>query len=411
MRSIRLSSKILYPLQQQKTTFIQRHLSSHCKSLFNPFQLKTSYCTRLALPLLAGIIGGVCIHNIQCEEETPREIMLFSGTSNRKLALDIASYLDISVGAASISQFNDGEWNIRIKESIRGKDIYIVQSLCNPVNDSLMELLLLIATFKRGSAKTITAVIPYYGYARQDRKLCSRVPISAADVAIMLETVGVNRVIAVDLHSGQIQGFFSPRVPVDNLLSGLVGATYFANKDLIKPMVISPDAGGIGNCIRFRDILIQKGHSTAELAMAVGRRPEDANGRLTDSEDIEEIHLVGEVRGSDCIIVDDIADTGRSVCTVVDELIKNGARRVFVFAVHGLFSERAVERISSTPISEFVVTDTVPLRTEVAALPNITQLPIAPLLAETIKSVNENKSVSALFSVLSYNNMFSKKKI
>ena len=217
--------------------------------------------------------------------------------------------MGVSLASATVGRFNDGEINIQIKDNVRGKDVYIIQPTCPPVNDNLMELLLLIATARRSSAKQVTAVMPYYGYARQDRKMASRVPISAADVARLLETVGVDRIIALDLHCGQIQGFFSPRVPADNLDGSVVLLNYITDKEHMfadpdNVVVVSPDAGGVYRAKKFQERLKQRGFPKAELAMIIKQRKA--------ASEIERMDLVGSVAGKDCILIDDIADTAVS---------------------------------------------------------------------------------------------------
>ena len=244
-------------------------------------------------------------------------IKIFSGNANRRLAEDVVKHLGLKLGAATVSHFADGEVNVMVRENVRGKDVYIIQSTSSPVNENLMELLLMISTMRRASARKITVVIPYYGYARQDRKMQARVPISAADVARLLEAMGVDRVIAVDLHCGQIQGFFGPRVPVDNLDGGMVGVSYFGDMDLVKPVIVSPDAGGVYRVKQFREALAKKHDVDAGIAMIIKQR-EQAN-------QISQMDLVGSVEGSDAIIVDDMVDTAGTLCKAADELKKFGA--------------------------------------------------------------------------------------
>jgi ribose-phosphate pyrophosphokinase len=253
-----------------------------------------------------------------------------------------------------------------------------------------MELLLMVSTMRRASAERITCVIPYYGYARQDRKMTARVPISAADVARLLEAMGVDRVVAVDLHCGQIQGFFGPRVPVDNLAGGVVGVKYFAHKALVNPVVISPDAGGVYRAKQFREGLNLTAPSMdAGLAMIIKQRPKAGQ--------IERMDLVGSVEGADCVIVDDMIDTAGTLCQAAEHLKANGARRVYAFASHGLFSGPASDRIARSSLEEVVVTNTIPLKAAAKTNDKITQLSVAALVAETIKRVHLRQSVSALF--------------
>lgn len=226
--------------------------------------------------------------------ESHSGLKIFTGNSNKALAHDIVSQLGISLGKITVNQFADGEVNVMVNENVRGKDVYIIQPTSPPVNETLMELLLMISTMRRASARKITAVIPYYGYARQDRKLQARVPISAADVARLLEAMGVDRVVAVDLHCGQIQGFFGPRVPVDNLDGGIVGVSHFGDMDLVNPVIVSPDAGGVHRAKKFRDALQKKYDMDPSLAMIVKQRGKPG--------EIERMDLVGSVMDCDVII-------------------------------------------------------------------------------------------------------------
>jgi ribose-phosphate pyrophosphokinase len=279
---------------------------------------------------------------------------------------------------------------VQVHDNVRGKDVYIVQPTSPPVNEHLMELLLLVSTMRRASAERITCVIPYYGYARQDRKMTARVPISAADVARLLEAMGVDRVVAVDLHCGQIQGFFGPRVPVDNLDAGTVGVAYFAAKGLVNPVVVSPDAGGVYRAKQFREGLnMQAPALDAGLAMIIKQRPKAGQ--------IEHMDLVGSVENSDVVIVDDMIDTAGTLCAAAANLKANGARKVFAFASHGLFSGTASDRIARSVLEEVVVTNTIPLKASAKANEKIVQLSVAPLLAEAIKRVHLKQSVSELF--------------
>ena len=254
-----------------------------------------------------------------------------------------------------------------------------------------MELLLMVSTMRRASARRITAVIPYYGYARQDRKMASRVPISAADVARLLEAMGVDRVIAVDLHCGQIQGFFGPRVPVDNLDGGVVGVAYFGEHDLVNPVVVSPDAGGVARAKKFREWLTKNhGIKNVGLAMIIKQR--------VKANEIDRMDLVGNVEGSDCIIVDDMIDTAGTLCKAAQHLADHGARNVYAFASHGLFNGPANERIEASELKEVIVVNTTPLPENCKNNSKIKQLDIAPLLAEAIKNIHTKKSVSQLFN-------------
>ena len=319
-----------------------------------------------------------------------RQLKVFSGTANAPLANALCKELGVPNSSIEIKRFADGEIGIQILENVRGKDVFIVQPTCPPgVNDNLMELILMISTMRRASAHSITAVLPYYGYARQDRKMASRVPISAADVARLLEAVGVDRVIAVDLHCGQIQGFFGPRTPCDNLDGSVVALPYFKELGLTgdKTVVVSPDAGGVYRAKKFRDGLKAMGID-ANLAMIVKQRAK--------ANKISQMDLVGEVNGMDAIIVDDMIDTAGTLCKAGKELKNRGARRIYAFATHGLFNGPAISRISSSEFEKVVVCDTVPLRAECG---KIEVLSIASLLARAIYSVHFKESISELFDI------------
>lgn len=316
--------------------------------------------------------------------------LIFTGNANVELANAIGSYLGVDMSEIKVGRFADGECKIRVAENVRGKDVYIIQPTCPPVNENLMELLLMISTMRRASAKRITAVIPYYGYARQDRKMRARVPISAADVARLLECMGVDRIIAIDLHCGQIQGFFSPRVPVDNLAGASVGVQYFGIKDLQTPCVISPDAGGVYRAKNFRDELQKMSGHEISLAMIVKQR--------VKANEISQMDLVGSVDGKDCILVDDMIDTAGTLCKAAEELKKAGARRVFAFASHGLFSGPANDRILASDLDEVVVANTIPLNEETMKNPKIVHVSVAPLLGEAIARIHAKTSVSKLFT-------------
>jgi ribose-phosphate pyrophosphokinase len=249
----------------------------------------------------------------------------------------------------------------------------------------------LITTMRRASAEKITVVVPYYGYARQDRKMTSRVPISAADIARLLESVGVDRVVAMDLHCGQIQGFFGPRVPVDNLGAASVGVDYFAARgDLVNPVVVSPDAGGVYRAKVFREGLNSKAGTDAGLAMIIKQRKRAGV--------IEQMDLVGEVAGCDCVIVDDMIDTAGTLCQAAELLKQKGARRVFAFASHGLFSGPAVARISKSSLEKVIVVNTIPLAANARTCTKIEQKSVAGILGEAIKRIHLRKSVSEMFS-------------
>jgi ribose-phosphate pyrophosphokinase len=328
----------------------------------------------------------------QAKDSSLQDIKLFSGRANPELAKEIAGLLNIDLGRITIKGYADGEIGIQVLDNVRGKEVFIVQPTCPPgVNDNLIELLLMISTMRRASANQITAIIPYYGYARQDRKMASRVPISAADVACLMESMGVDRVVAVDLHCGQIQGFFGPRTPCDNLEGQIVGLEYFASLGLNSETtkVISPDAGGVYRAKSFRDGLAERGID-AGLAMIIKQRVK-ANA-------IERMDLVGEVDGSDVIIVDDMIDTAGTLCHAAGELKQRGAKRVYAFATHGVLSGPAYDRIGKSVLEKVVVCNTIPLDTTKNHNNKIVQRSIAPLLADAIRRIHSHSSVSALFA-------------
>mmetsp|Transcript_26970 Transcript_26970/g.37652 ORF Transcript_26970/g.37652 Transcript_26970/m.37652 type:complete len:409 (-) Transcript_26970:131-1357(-) len=330
---------------------------------------------------------------LQTEEQpTLDDMKIFSGTANFTLANEIAEELGVPLGNLSIKTYADGEIGIQVNENVRGKDIYIIQPTCPPgVNDNLMELILLVSTMRRASARKITAVIPYFGYARQDRKMQSRVPISAADVCRLLEAMGVDRVVAVDLHCGQIQGFFGPRTPCDNLEGSVVALPHFANLNLKSEstIVASPDAGGVHRAKHFRDRLKKRFGIDAGLAMIIKQRLR-ANA-------IERMDLVGNVEGCDVILVDDMIDTAGTLTKAASELTARGAKRVFAYATHGLFNGPAVSRIEKSELEQVVICNTVPLSPAAAQCAKIKQLSIAELLGEAIARIHYRKSVSVLF--------------
>ena len=326
---------------------------------------------------------------------------VFAGNSNRPLAQEIASHLGLTLGRAQVARYADGEVSVKVLDHIRGKDVYIIQSTCPPVNEHLMELLILISTMKRASAKRITAVIPYYGYGRQDRKMSSRVPISAADVARLLENMGVDRVMACDMHCGQIQGFFGPQVPVDNLESSIVALDYFKKEGLVNPVIVSPDAGGVYRAKKFQGFMTTA-ESQPRLAMIIKQRIEAGK--------IDRMDLVGSVEGADCIIIDDIIDTAGTLCTAAEQLKLHGARRVYAFATHGLFSKDALKRIEASPLHRVIVTNTIPLpgADTQTAIPELApkrigetakvhQVSVGALISEAMRRLHTKESLSQLF--------------
>jgi ribose-phosphate pyrophosphokinase len=310
------------------------------------------------------------------------DFKVFSGTANSDLTAGICKALDTTVGEAMIKRFADGETHLQIQENVRGADVFVVQPTCTPVDSHLMELLLMIDAFKRASAERITAVLPYYGYARQDRKDRPRMPISAKLVASLLERAGASRVLALDLHAAQIQGFFD--IPVDHLFAAPVMVEYFDNQfERGEMIVVSPDAGGVERARSFAKRL------NAPLAIIDKRR--------TDANVAEVMNIIGEVDGKHCLMVDDLVDTAGTLVKGVEALLDQGAKSVRACATHAVLSGPAVERISSSPLLELVVTDSIPLSEEGAGCQKIKVLSVASLLARAIQSIHEGGSISTLF--------------
>eukprot|EP00474_Spongospora_subterranea_P009912 CRZ10370.1 hypothetical protein [Spongospora subterranea] len=326
-----------------------------------------------------------------CDHKRHYKPMVFSGSANLPLAQEICAHLGTKLGDMTIKKFADGEIGVQVHENVRSADVYIIQPTCPPgVNDHLMELVLMISTFRRASARKITAIIPYFGYARQDRKMTSRVPISAADVALLLESMGVDRVVAVDLHCGQIQGFFGPRTPCDNLEGAVVALPFFAELGLQgeNTVIVSPDAGGVYRAKKFRDGLRHYGME-AGLAMIIKQR--------LRANTIDRMDLVGDVKNQDCIIVDDMIDTAGTLCQAAEELKRAGAKRVYAFATHGLFNGPAIERIDKSCFEKVVICNTVPL-SDSKAIDKIKVLSIGEFLAQAIARIHMKQSVSELFN-------------
>ena len=309
------------------------------------------------------------------------ELKLFTGNANRPLAEEIAQYLHVPVGDAEVTRFSDGEVYVQINENVRGADVFLIQPTCPPVNDTLMELLIMIDAVKRASAHRITAVLPYYGYARQDRKVQPRVPISAKLVADLLEAAGIDRLLALDLHAGQIQGFFN--IPVDHLFAGpVVMIEYLRKKDLKDPVIVAPDAGGVERARAIAKRL------NAGLAI-IDKRREGPNAAIA-------MHLIGEVRGKDAVVIDDMIDTAGTLIQAVDALAREGARRILACGVHPVLSGPAMDRIAASPLEEVVVTNSIPVSAEKRAA-RVTVLSVAPLLGEAIRRIHDEESVSTLF--------------
>jgi ribose-phosphate pyrophosphokinase len=308
---------------------------------------------------------------------------VFSGNANPQLAQDIARHLMVPLGRAAVSRFSDSECTVELLENVRGRDVFIVQPTCSPANDHLMELLVMTDACRRASAARITAVIPYFGYARQDRRpRAMRVAITAKLVANMIASAGVNRVLTVDLHADQIQGFFD--IPVDNVYASpvLLGDAWKQKYDNL--MVVSPDVGGV---VRAR--ALAKRLDDAELAIIDKRRP-----RPNES---EVMNIIGEVRGKTCVLIDDLVDTAGTLCHAAEALKSNGAKKVLAYITHPVLSGPAIDRISQSQLDELVVTDTIPLRDDARNCKKIRQLTVAGLLAETMRRIRDEESVSSLY--------------
>lgn len=308
-------------------------------------------------------------------------LKIITGNANRGLAAEIADRLFVDLGDARVSNFSDGESYIQIKENVRGADVFVIQPTCNPVNHHVMELLLIIDALRRSSADRITAVLPYFGYARQDRKDRPRVPISARLMASLLERAGADRILALDLHAAQIQGFFD--IPVDHLFATPVLMEYYRNQNLDEVTVVSPDAGGVERARAFAKRL------NAPLAI-IDKRREDANVA-------EIMNIIGDVRGRKCIMLDDLIDTAGTLVKGADALFAAGAQSVSACATHAVLSGPAIERIEASRLSELVITNSIPLRPEAAACSRIKVMSVAPLLARAIQSIHGETSISVLF--------------
>ena len=311
------------------------------------------------------------------------KLRIFTGNANPDLAREIAAYLGTTVGDSVVNRFNNGEIQVMINESVRGKDIFIVQPTCGPiVNDNVMELLIMADAFKRASANHITAVIPYYGYARQDRKARGREPITAKLMADLLETAGITRVVTIDLHAAQIQGFFN--IPFDHMPGGPLLAEYIKEKNLENMVVVSPDLGGVSRARGFAEIL------NAPMAIIDKRRPEPGVAEV--------MNLIGNVEGKNCILVDDMVDTAGSLTEGARALKKFGANEIYACCTHPILTDPALSRIAQSDITELVVTNTIPLA-PAKKHPKIKVLSIAPILAETILRIYNDWSVSHLFDI------------
>lgn len=312
-----------------------------------------------------------------------KKVCLLSGNANPELAQAIGNYLETPLGRVKIQRFSDGETFCEINENVRGVDAFVIQPTSSPVNDHVMELLIMVDTLRRASAATITAVIPYYGYARQDRKVAPRTPITSKLVADLLQASGVDRVVSIDLHAGQIQGFFN--IPFDHLYGMPVMLEDYLKKSFdSSAVVVSPDAGGVERARAYSKRL------NAGLAI-IDKRRERANVS-------EVMHLIGDVNGKECIIVDDMIDTAGTLVGAAQALIDHGATKVVACATHGVLSGAAISRITASPLAEVVISDTIPLSAEAKACPKIKQVSVARLLGEAIKRIHMSDSVSSLFA-------------
>jgi ribose-phosphate pyrophosphokinase len=326
---------------------------------------------------------GRHIMNSMHGADSDGEIMVFTGNANPKLAQAVVEHLQLGLGAASVGSFSDGEVQVEIEENVRGKDVFVIQPTCAPTNDNLMELLVMIDALRRSSAQRITAVVPYFGYARQDRRPRSiRVPITAKVVAQMIGNVKADRVLTVDLHADQIQGFFD--IPVDNVYASPILLGDVWKQKYPDMVVVSPDVGGV---VRAR--ALAKRLDDAELAIIDKRRPRPNEARV--------MNIIGEVEGRTCVLVDDLVDTAGTLCLAAMALKDHGASRVVAYCTHPVLSGSAVENIDASELDELVVTDTIPLQEKALASSKIRQLSIATMLAETMRRISNEESVSSLY--------------
>jgi ribose-phosphate pyrophosphokinase len=308
-------------------------------------------------------------------------LKIFSGSSNPALAGEVCKYLEIPLGGAKLDRFPDGEKVIRVEDDVRGKDCFVIQSTCKPVDENLIELLIYLDCLRRASASRVTAVIPYFGYARQDRKDEGRVPITAKLVANLITTAGANRVLAIDLHAHQLQGFFD--IPVDHLTGELVLSKYFWDKKIDNLTVVSPDVGNMKTASRYT------AHLGGELAIVYKKRVSGSHVKADT--------IIGEVRGRNILMCDDIIATAGTVCSAAALVKEHGAEKIYVGATHGVFTPQSFERLSKAPIDEVVVTNTIPLTEQVKKMDVIKVLTVARMLGEAIKRIHRNESVSSLF--------------
>jgi len=317
----------------------------------------------------------------QGKQRVTKPFAIFSGNANQDLAQAVCKHLGQPLASAKVTRFADGEIYVEINQNVRGVNCFVIQPTCTPVNDNLMELLVMTDALKRSSAKPIVAVIPYFGYARQDRKTRPRTPISARLAADLLTAAGVHRVLAVDLHAGQIQGFFN--IPVDHIYAMPVMMDYLRNKFGSETVIVSPDAGGVERARAFSKRL------DASLAIIDKRRPAPNVAEL--------VNIIGDVKGRDCIIIDDMVDTAGTLCAAANGLTEKGARAVYACITHGLLSGPALERIHASTLKELIITDTIPPRPDIKASPKVRVLSVAPLLGEAVQRIHQGDSLSSLF--------------
>lgn len=363
--------------------------TGHCQESDKPTDGSLIYITSIALVLNSATLSGGRLRqyyfslNAILRFFLVPDMKLFAGNAIPELAQRIANRLYTSLGNAAVGRFSDGEISVQINENVRGGDIFIIQSTCMPTNDNLMELVVMVDALRRASAGRITGVIPYFGYARQDRRVRSaRIPITAKVVADFLSSVGVDRVLTVDLHTEQIQGFFD--VPVDNVFGSPILLEDMLQQDLENPIVVSPDIGGV---VRAR--AIAKLLNDTDMAIIDKRRPRANVSQV--------MHIIGDVAGRDCVLVDDMIDTGGTLCKAAEALKEHGAKRVFAYATHPIFSGNAYGNINNSVIDEVIVCDTIPLDPVIKALPNVRTLTLSQMLAEAIRRISNEESISAMF--------------
>ena len=310
-------------------------------------------------------------------------LVLFTGNGNISMSKAIAKELSLQLGQSKVERFSDGEISVKIEENVRGMDVFLIQPTCAPTHENLMELVITVDALRRSSASRITAVIPYYGYARQDRRVRSeRVPISAKVIADILERSGIDRVLTVELHSEQIQGFFD--IPVDNVYGTRIMRDDIVNQKLKNLLIVSPDVGGV-----VRSRALAKVLGLSDLAIIDKRRDESNKSKV--------MNVIGEVKNKECILVDDIADTAGTLCNAASALKKKGAEKVFAYIVHPVLSGKAIQKISKSKLDQLIVTDTIPLSESAKACKKIRVISLAPTLAEAIRRVNKEESISAMF--------------